>query len=159
MTFGNSLSHFSERISGMHALNSLRLEKAFRHWGHDIADEDTPLEAGLGFAVKFEKPGGFIGRDALLRQKEEVYKSKNKANETGELVLTTLGRYGSPLLRYQTGDLVKASKSSRCSCGTYNLRLDGGILGRVDDMLVIRGVNVYPSAIEEIIRDIGGVDE
>jgi len=82
-----------------------------------------------------------------------------KANETGELVLTTLGRYGSPLLRYQTGDLVKASKSSRCSCGTYNLRLDGGILGRVDDMLVIRGVNVYPSAIEEIIRDIGGVDE
>ena len=67
------------QLSGMHALNSLRLEKAFRHWGHDIADEDTPLEAGLGFAVKFDKPGGFIGRDALLRQKEEVYKSKNKA--------------------------------------------------------------------------------
>jgi 4-methylaminobutanoate oxidase (formaldehyde-forming) len=65
------------QLAGMHALNSLRLEKAFRHWGHDIADEDTPLEAGLGFAVKFDKPGGFIGRDALLRQKEEVSKSKN----------------------------------------------------------------------------------
>lgn len=62
---------------GMHALNSLRLEKAFRHWGHDITDEDTPLEAGLGFAVKFDKPGGFIGRDALLRQKEELSVSKN----------------------------------------------------------------------------------
>ncbi|HIN46753.1 MAG TPA: FAD-dependent oxidoreductase [Deltaproteobacteria bacterium] len=62
---------------GMHALNSLRLEKAFRHWGHDITDEDTPLEAGLGFAVKFDKPGGFIGRDALLRQKEELSISKN----------------------------------------------------------------------------------
>ena len=56
--------------AGYHALNSLRIEKAYRHWGHDITDEDTPLEAGLGFAVKFDKPGGFIGRDALLAQQE-----------------------------------------------------------------------------------------
>ena len=58
------------KLAGMHALNSLRLEKAYRHWGHDITDEDSPLEAGLGFAVKFDKKGGFIGRDALLKQKE-----------------------------------------------------------------------------------------
>ncbi len=56
--------------AGYHALNSLRIEKGYRHWGHDIADEDSPLEAGLGFAVKFTKPDGFIGREALLRQKE-----------------------------------------------------------------------------------------
>jgi 4-methylaminobutanoate oxidase (formaldehyde-forming) len=56
--------------AGYHALNSLRMEKAYRHWGHDITDEDSPLEAGLGFAVKLDKPGGFIGRDALLAQKE-----------------------------------------------------------------------------------------
>ena len=56
--------------AGYHALNSLRIEKAYRHWGHDITDEDTPLEAGLGFAVKFDKAGGFIGREALLRQQE-----------------------------------------------------------------------------------------
>jgi glycine cleavage system T protein len=56
--------------AGYHALNSLRIEKAYRHWGHDITDEDTPLEAGLGFAVKWDKPGGFIGREALLRQKQ-----------------------------------------------------------------------------------------
>ena len=55
--------------AGYHALNSLRIEKAYRHWGHDITDEETPLEAGLGFAVKFDKPGGFIGRDALLEQR------------------------------------------------------------------------------------------
>ena len=55
--------------AGYHALNSLRIEKAYRHWGHDITDEDSPLEAGLSFAVKFDKPKGFIGRDALLRQK------------------------------------------------------------------------------------------
>ena len=54
--------------AGMHALNSLRMEKAYRHWGHDVTDEDTPLEAGLMFAVRPGKAGGFIGRDALLRQ-------------------------------------------------------------------------------------------
>ena len=56
---------------GMHAMNSLRTEKAYRHWGHDIADEDTPLEAGLGFAVAWDKPCGFIGREALLQQREK----------------------------------------------------------------------------------------
>ncbi len=56
--------------AGYHALNSLRIEKAYRHWSHDITDEDTPLEAGLGFAVKFDKDGGFIGREALLEQQE-----------------------------------------------------------------------------------------
>ena len=54
----------------MHAMNSLRIEKAYRHWGHDIADEDTPIEAGLEFAVRYDKPGGFVGRDALLRQRD-----------------------------------------------------------------------------------------
>ena len=56
--------------AGYHALDSLRIEKAYRHWGHDITDEDTPLEAGLGFAVKFDKPGGFIGREALLKHRK-----------------------------------------------------------------------------------------
>ena len=55
--------------AGYHALDSLRIEKAYRHWGHDITDEDTPLEAGLNFAVKFDKPGGFIGREALLKDR------------------------------------------------------------------------------------------
>lgn len=59
------------RLAGYHALNSLRMEKGYRHWGHDISDEDTPLQAGLGFAVSFKKPDGFLGREALLKQKEE----------------------------------------------------------------------------------------
>ncbi len=57
--------------AGYHALDSLRIEKAYRHWGHDITDEDTPLEAGLDFTLKFDKPGGFIGREAVLRQREQ----------------------------------------------------------------------------------------
>jgi len=58
-------------LAGYHAMNSLRMEKGYRHWGHDIADEDTPLEAGLGFAVAFGKKADFIGRAALERQKGE----------------------------------------------------------------------------------------
>ena len=59
------------RLAGYHALNSLRIEKGYRHWGHDIGVEDTPLEAGLGFAVAWDKPGGFIGREALLAHKDK----------------------------------------------------------------------------------------
>src|SRR5258706_13446450 len=58
------------RLAGYHALNSLRMEKGYRHWGHDITPDDTPLEAGLGFAVAWNKPDGFIGKDALVRQRE-----------------------------------------------------------------------------------------
>jgi 4-methylaminobutanoate oxidase (formaldehyde-forming) len=58
------------KFAGFQALNTLRLEKAYRDYGYDIDNTDTPLEVGLGFAVDFAKPGGFIGREALLRQKE-----------------------------------------------------------------------------------------
>jgi phenylacetate-CoA ligase len=76
---------------------------------------------------------------------------------TGELVLTTLGRVGSPLLRYRTGDLVNWQVTDKpCTCGRFEMALEGGILGRTDDMVVVRGVNVYPSAVDEIVR---GQDE
>ena len=84
--------------------------------------------------------------------------------ETGELVLTPLGRVASPLLRYRTGDLVQlvprhSSPVTPCACGSHELALVGGILGRVDDMIIVRGVNVYPSAVEAVIRSVGGVAE
>jgi phenylacetate-CoA ligase len=78
---------------------------------------------------------------------------------SGELVLTNLGRTGSPLLRYRTGDVVQAATNWPCECGSYEMALEGGILGRTDDMLVVRGVNVYPSAIEQIVRSSGEVAE
>jgi len=85
--------------------------------------------------------------------------------ETGELLLTTLGRVGSPVLRYRTGDLVKTSyrPASECafssSLDSDQMVLENGILGRADDMVIVRGVNVYPSAIEQIVREIGGIAE
>lgn len=73
----------------------------------------------------------------------------------GELVLTNLGRIGSPLLRYRTGDLVERAPECPCECGSYELALEGGILGRTDDLVVVRGVNVYPSAVEDVLRAFG----
>ncbi|MCI0719469.1 MAG: AMP-binding protein [Acidobacteria bacterium] len=79
--------------------------------------------------------------------------------QTGELVLTNLGRLGSPLLRYRTADLVKQAQAQPCECGSYEMALQGGILGRTDDMVTVRGVNVYPSAVEGIVRACHGVGE
>jgi len=67
---------FDLEHAGYHALNSLRMEKGYRHWGHDITIDDTPIEAGLGFAVSMKKEVDFIGRDALLKQKEEGVKKR-----------------------------------------------------------------------------------
>ena len=64
-------AQFGLQQGGYFAINSLRMEKGYRHWGHDIGEEDTPMQAGLGFAVAWDKPGGFIGREALLRQKAQ----------------------------------------------------------------------------------------
>ena len=79
--------------------------------------------------------------------------------EVGELVLTTLNRTASPAIRYRTGDLVRQSIYAAstagpvCACGRAELGLEGGILGRCDDMMVVRGVNVYPSGVEALIRE------
>jgi glycine cleavage system aminomethyltransferase T len=62
-------AEFGLTPAGMHTMNNCRTEKAYRHWGHDMSDEETPIEAGLGFAISWDKKGGFIGREALLRQK------------------------------------------------------------------------------------------
>ncbi len=94
---------FGLRPVGLHALDSLRLEKGYRHWGSDITPDDTPFEAGLGFAVKLDK-GDFIGRDALVRQRE--------SGLTRKLVMFTLDDPG-PLLYhdepiYRNGELVSS---------------------------------------------------
>lgn len=69
----------------------------------------------------------------------------------GELVITNLGRAGWPVIRYRTGDLVERG-GRNCPCGRTFLTVPGGIIGRVDDLLVVRGVNVYPSSVEAIVR-------
>ena len=77
--------------------------------------------------------------------------------ELAELVLTTLGRAGSPVIRYRTGDLVRPFRKHELACRF--VLLEGGVLGRADDMLIIRGVNIFPSSIEQIVRSFPEVIE
>ena len=76
----------------------------------------------------------------------------------GELVLTNLGRIGSPVICYRTGDHVRLAEE-KCPCGRTFRRLAGGILGRLDDMLIVRGVNVFPAAIEGVVRRFSAIEE
>jgi glycine cleavage system T protein len=102
---------FGLKPCGMHTMNNCRMEKAYRHWGHDIADEDTPLEAGLGFTCAFNKPGGFIGREALLEQKRQGVLPKRLVAiglvDTGES--TPMMYHEEPI--YRAGALVGATTS------------------------------------------------
>ena len=102
-------------------------------------------------------PTGFgcvAGGGIHLVQDEFIF----EVSEEGELIATNLGRWGSPLIRYRTGDRVALS-SEQCTCGSQFAKLSGGILGRVDDMFTVRGVNLYPSQVEEIIRRHPEIDE
>jgi phenylacetate-CoA ligase len=74
-----------------------------------------------------------------------------------ELVLTTLDRRGCPVIRYRTGDLVRPTRNA--AEGNRFVFLEGGVLGRADDMLVIRGMNIFPSSVEQILRGFADVAE
>jgi phenylacetate-CoA ligase len=79
--------------------------------------------------------------------------------EQGERVVTSFGRGIIPLLRYRTADLVRRVPAGRCTCGRGFDLYEGGILGRVDDMKLVRGTNVYPRAVEAIVREYPVVEE
>jgi len=81
----------------------------------------------------------------------EVLDEHGHPSDEGELVATNLGRWGMPLIRYRTGDRVRLSRD-QCSCGSAFVKLLGGIQGRVDDMFTVRGVNLFPSQVEDIVR-------
>ena len=134
-----------------------RIETA---WAARVFDHPGLTEVGpYGFEC-VEAPGGVhVAESEFIA---EVIDPKTERlvpdGEPGELVLTSLGRWGSPVIRYRTGDHVRMTRG-RCACGRWFGRLEGGILGRIDDMLIIRGNNVYPSAIEAILREFSGVAE
>ena len=88
----------------------------------------------------------------------EVLDDHGRPAPEGELIATNLGRWGTPLIRYRTGDRVRVAPGP-CSCGSPFLKLAGGISGRVDDMFTVRGVNLYPSQVEAIVRRHGAVKE
>jgi phenylacetate-CoA ligase len=116
--------------------------------GAEVRDHHGMTETGpVSYETK-NRPGGLLVDPEAFHAEIIDAATGRPAEEgaMGELVLTTLRRIDRPLLRYRTGDLVKAVREEGA------LRLEGGILGRSDDMLVVRGVNVYPSALEAVLR-------
>jgi phenylacetate-CoA ligase len=138
-----------------------RIEAA---WGARVFDHWGMTELGALAMECVENPGGLhmLETECIVEILDPESGVTANPDETGvrrgELVVTNLGRAGSPLIRYATGDLVQTDPDS-CPCGRELLRLRGGILGRADDMITIRGNNVFPSTIEAILRQFDQVAE
>ena len=129
-------------------------------WGAKCYDHAGATEVGaFGFQCQFQPEAVHVNEKEFIAEVVDPATSVPiHDNENGELVLTNLGRIGSPVIRYRTGDLVRPSYDS-CACGRPFLLLTGGVLGRVDDMVVVRGVNVFPSAIENVMREFSALEE
>jgi phenylacetate-CoA ligase len=134
-----------------------RIEAA---WHARVFDHSGMTEVGPVAVECLENPGGLhiLEEDYVAEVIDPATGQPVTAGMPGELVLTNLGRTGSPLIRYRTGDLVRLDPRP-CPCGRPWLRLDGGILGRTDDMIHVRGNNVYPAALEAVVRRFHDVGE
>jgi phenylacetate-CoA ligase len=134
-----------------------RLEAA---WGARVVDHWGMTDIGALGIEPEHAPGGLtiLETECIAEIIEPETGAPVPRGELGELVITNLGRIGHPVIRYRTGDLVRASQEP-CPSGLSLLRLEGGILGRADDMVTIRGNNVFPSSIEAILREFPDVAE
>ena len=131
-----------------------------REWGVRCYDHAGASEVGAHSFECAPQPGSIhvMESEFIVEVRDPDSGEPVAPGQRGELVLTNLGRPGFPVIRYRTGDVVKVDPTP-CPCGRTFLRLSGGILGRTDDMLVVRGVNVFPSLIDDIVRRIHGIDE
>ena len=128
-------------------------------WGATCFDHTGLTEVGAtGFSCRERSGVHLIESEFIFEVIDPASGEPLPPGERGELVVTNLGRVGMPLLRYRTGDLVELD-AEPCGCGRTFSRLRGGVLGRADDMLVVRGVNVFPSSLEDVIREFGEVAE
>jgi phenylacetate-CoA ligase len=131
-------------------------------WGAKAFDTAGMTEIGtiMVFECSHQPGGTHIIEDHLI---EEVIDPASLEpvgyGERGERVVTSFGRGAIPLLRYRTDDLVCKVPAAECDCGRGFDIYEGGILGRVDDMKIVRGTNVYPRAVEAIVREFPEVDE
>ncbi len=135
-------------------------ERIERVWGARVFDHYGMTEIGPVAVEADARPGQMylLESDYLAEVIDPATGEPVPAGTAGELVLTNLGRVGSPLIRYRSGDLVRIATDPDPTGRTWR-RLDGGILGRTDDMIHIRGNNLYPSAIEAIVRRFADVAE
>jgi phenylacetate-CoA ligase len=129
-------------------------------WGATCYDHAGATEVGaFGFECQSHPGAIHINENEFIAEVIDPNTgTQSRPGQKGELVITNLGRIGSPLIRYKTGDLVQP-RNQPCPCGRPFILLDGGVLGRSDDMIVVRGVNVFPSAIENVLREFAEIEE
>jgi phenylacetate-CoA ligase len=128
-------------------------------WGAQCVDHVGATEVGAwGFSCGTAGHVHVNEDEFIVELRTETASNQRTEVERGELVLTNLGRIGSPVIRYRTGDHVELVRSG-CPCGSPFAYVRGGVLGRVDDMVVVRGVNVFPSAVENVVRESKSVQE
>ncbi|MFQ5596132.1 MAG: phenylacetate--CoA ligase family protein [Anaerolineae bacterium] len=130
-----------------------RIEEA---WNAQLFDHTGATEVGAHGFECVAHAGVHLNEGEFIV--EVIDPATGQPADAGELVITNLGRIGMPIIRYRTGDQVWLARE-RCECGRTFVRMEGGIIGRIDDMFIVRGVNVFPSAIENIVRSFPQVDE
>jgi len=144
--------HGGEPGAGL-ASTRRRIEAA---WGARCFDHAGATEVGPWGYECAQQAGLHLNEGMFIF--EVIDPESGAPSEEGELVVTNLGRTGSPVIRYRTGDRVRLS-AAPCPCGRTYRRLDGGVIGRVDDVKLVRGVLVIPSAIEDLVRAFPEVSE
>ena len=117
-------------------------------WGARAYDHAGATEVGAWGVMCEPQAGVHLNENEFICEVLDAETDKPAAE--GELVITNLGRIGMPIIRYRTGDYVK-HKASPCECGRDSRVLEGGVIGRLDNALIIRGLNVYPATLENII--------
>ena len=125
-------------------------------WGARAYDHAGATEVGAWGVMCKPQAGVHLNENEFICEVLDP-ETDNPTNQ-GELVITNLGRVGMPVIRYRTGDHVKL-KSGPCECGRESNVLEGGVIGRLDNALIIRGLNVYPATLENIILKFTDVQE
>jgi phenylacetate-CoA ligase len=125
-------------------------------WGAGLFDHTGATEIGAHGLTCLGQCGVHLNEGEFLV--EVIDPPTLKPAHEGELVITNLDRIGSPVLRYRTGDHVRINQDV-CECGRTFVRMDGGVVGRIDQMLIVKGVNIFPSSVESIVRSFPSVQE
>ncbi len=133
-----------------------RIEEA---WGARCFDHAGATEVGAwGFQCRENAGVMHLNEAEFVFEVIHPAGGEPVAAGRGELVITALSRLGMPAVRYRTGDLVELTGEA-CRCGRTFASINGGVIGRADDMLIVRGVNIYPSAIDDIVRSLPTIAE
>jgi phenylacetate-CoA ligase len=128
-------------------------------WGLTCFDHAGATEAGAwAFDCEAQTGAIHLNEAEFIFEVIDAQSGESVEEGRGELVITNLGRAAMPVLRYRTGDVVDLM-TEPCACGRSFARIRGGVLGRADDMIIVRGVNLYPSAIDDLIRSLPEVPE